>query len=150
MVWQKLPLLWAQKSIYILLVVWVGGLAPLIFVENFSVHRGVQRVRFSLLQESDSARLPGAVRQLVALQGEQRPAGDLNSRTQLVARPLALPEITSALKVFHDNFWLYRMFLIGFIGAVLWGSVFNIQLTACSVDLPPPEKPPSFPPELLR
>lgn len=127
-----------------MLIVWVGGLAPLIYIENFSAHRGVATVQISLLKNPGSVRLPTAVRQMLAQHSDQRPAGELNVQPQLVGRHLILSEMASTLKVFHNNFWLYRASLIGSIDAVLWGSVFNLQLTAYSVDLPPPEKPPSF------
>jgi hypothetical protein len=149
MVLKKAPLLWAQKSIYILLILWVGGLAPLIVMENFSSHQGVQSVQISLLKKPGSAQLPPAVRQMLTQGGRQWPTDELNLQPQLVVRHFALPEITSALKVFHDNFWLYRMSLIGFIDAVPWEKVFSIQLTEYSVDLPPPEKPPPFLPRLI-
>jgi hypothetical protein len=135
----------AQKFIYKFLIIWVGVLAPLVYVENFSSHRGVQTVQISLLKKSGLVRLSTAVRQILAQRSDQWPGGELKTRPQFVVGHLALPEITSALKVFHDNLWLNSMFLVGFIGIVPWKKVLSLQLTGYSAYLPPPEKPPPFP-----
>ena len=149
MILKMRPVLWLKKAIFIFFIVWVGGLAPLFYVENFSSHRGVQRVQLSLFKEPGSVRLPIAVRQILTQHGSYDIFSKFNPRPQFVARNLILPEITSSLTVFHDSYLLANWPLSKIIDVSPWGRVFSLQFTKRSVYLPLPEKPPPFPSRLF-
>ena len=134
----------AQKLIYIFLIIWVGGLAPLIYFENYSSHRGVQRVQVSLLKEPGPGKLPVALRQLRAQRTDQPPYG-LNTQPQFVTRNISLPGISSSVTTFHDGYLLTSAPRASYFDTSPAGKVSGIQLTGRSVWLLPPEKPPPFP-----
>lgn len=142
---KKILALAAQKLIYIFLIIWVGGLAPLIYFENYSSHRGVQKVKVSLLQEPGIGRLPVAFRQMWAERAGQWPPHGLNIQPQFMARNISLPGISSSVKIFHDGYLLTKVHTANFFDTSSSGSVSGIQLTDSSVWLAPPEKPPPFP-----
>ena len=131
----KLLARYAQKLIYFFLVIWVGGLAPLIYFENYSSHRDVQSVQISLLKEPGAGKLPAALRQLWA----QR------IQSQWVARNILLPGINSSVTILHDGYLFSVAGIASFFDASPTGRVSTIQPIGQSVWLPPPEKPPPFP-----
>jgi len=141
---KKAFVLYAPKLIYILLIIWVGGLAPLIYFENYSSHRGVQRVKVSLLQEPEIGKLPAAFRQMWTERSEWPPRG-LYTRSQFIARNISLPGIRSSAKIFRDGCLLTKTHTANLPGTSSSESVSVIQLTGSSVWLPPPEKPPPLP-----
>jgi hypothetical protein len=140
--------LYARKVIYAFLIIWVGGLAPLIYVENYSSHQGVQRVQVSLLKEPGANKSPTALRQMWAQRVEQHPRG-LNIQPQLVTRNISLPGINSSVTIFHDSYLLSITHVAGLFDASPSGCVSEFPLTGRSVWLPPPEKPPPFPVSLI-
>jgi hypothetical protein len=133
----------AQKLIYIFLIIWVGGLAPLIYFENYSSHRGVQRIQVSLLKEPGPGKLPAALRQLWPQQVNQHPRG-LNSQPQWVTRTISLPGISSSVTTFHDGYLLTTAHVVNFFNVSLGGRMLAVQLAGRAIWLPPPEKPPPF------
>jgi hypothetical protein len=136
--------MYVRKLIYVFLIIWVGALAPLIFFENFSSHRGVQSVQFSLLEQPGTNKLPTALRQMWVQHTGQWPSRGLNTLPQLVTRNISLPGVTSSITIFHDSYLLSIAHIAGFLGASPAGRVLETQLTRHSVWLPPPEKPPPF------
>jgi hypothetical protein len=145
MLGKKALVLWAQKLIYIFLIIWVGGLAPLIYFENYSSHRDVQRVQVSLLTAPGSGYLPVALRQQWAQRAEKWPSGELNTQPQWVTQNISLPGINSSVTIFHDGYLFTPVHIARFIDTSPAGSVSAIQLMGRSVWLLPPEKPPPFP-----
>jgi len=144
MLGKKALVLWAQKLVYIFLIIWVGGLAPLIYFENYSSHRGVQRIRVNLLNESGAGKVPAALRQLWTQRVDQHPRG-LNTQPQFITRKISLPGISSSVTIFHDGYVLTSAHMANFFDTSPSGIVSAIQQTGRSVWLPPPEKPPPFP-----
>ena len=135
--------LWAQKLLYIFLIIWVGGLAPLIYFENYSSHRGVQRVRVGVLNES-AGKPSMALRQMWVQHVDQHSRG-LNIQPQFVTRNISLPGISSSVTIFHDGYVLTSAHIANLFDTSPSGSVLAIQQTGRSLWLPPPEKPPPFP-----
>ena len=141
----KLLARYAQKLIYFFLVIWVGGLAPLIYFENYSSHRDVQSVQISLLKEPGAGKLPAALRQLWAHRIQPKPFVGLIVQPQWVARNILLPGINSSVTILHDGYLFSVAGIASFFDASPTGRVSTIQPIGQSVWLPPPEKPPPFP-----
>jgi hypothetical protein len=145
---KKALALYAQKSIYIFLIVWVGGLAPLIYFENYSSHRGVQRLQVSLLKKPGSSKLPPAFRQMWMQSMDQGRSRGLNIQPQWVTGNISLPGINSSVTIYCDGYYLVMAHPANQVDSSPAGRVSSIQLPRRSACLPPPEKPPPFPPRL--
>ncbi len=140
---QKILITWTKNFIYGLLILWVCGVGPLIYVESFSSHHGVQAYRIAILEKPGrSTRLPSDLREILARRPGYEPAGPLTPQPQLI-RVYHFTAPGFFLSAFRDGY-VPPVKVTVYDNLLPWGRVSTTVLIGSSVRLPPPEKPPPF------
>ncbi len=138
-----IPRIWIKRIVYAWLIIWVGGISPLIYFGDFSSHQGVQS-QISFLQQSDrSHKLQLALAEISAKQHmEQQLIRLLSPNTDYFnATTHQIMMMTSTL---YQGFIWVEEHTLPFNTISLIGWVGLLVLLGSSVWLPPPEKPPPF------
>ena len=135
-----------QKILYGLLIFWVCGVGPLITLESFSAHQGVQRYQPAILGKS-------------VISSSKLPVELVRALNQVIyAEPIFWPHPESVIKnyqpgrlkialffytTFNDNWFLVGKGL-SLEELRYFGRVWESKIQGHSAWLPPPEKPPPF------
>lgn len=136
---------WLSRIGYGLLVLWIGGIAPLIYFERFSAHQGLQGYEPVLLKRwSPSPQLPFELQQ--ALTNHLIPPHESWSQPEQSIRPYQTMGSISRLysTLFRDGYGFYSGFAPVILDLQLLGQVWPVAINGQSVWLSPPDKPPTF------
>lgn len=139
-------IVWLKKILYALLLVCVGGVGPLIYIDALSPHLGVRTYHIAIF-ESGRARQPSALpATLRGLLLYQRWLAQISGQTDWLSTP---PKAAAGLARFFESDLSQGYLLNTARFTISAGSlpVSRISLAALigrSACLAPPEKPPSF------
>ncbi len=143
---QKALIGWVKKFLYSFLVLWVGGISPLIYAGSFSTHEDVPTYQLSILQSPNRAqKLQQILPKIFGLRQPEWPSGRVTARSQGIGprHPAVATTIRLLLTALHEGLLPAADITIWHIPA-LSGRISVLTPTVHSVWLPPPEKPPPF------
>jgi hypothetical protein len=128
-----------QKPIYGLFILWLGVLAPMVYFDPFAANHHVRPYHFALFE--GHGRVHSALPAIVASSLKQQLNYKLTHQQEVISNRSPFPGLAYALQWGLGQ--LYLVTAVTGLLLLLFGPLRLAQyLSAVSVDLSPPEKPP--------